>query len=238
MSRPTNKANSAIADACSQGQLGQSNASTVGPDQRWFDEIDRCYRAGTCLAYARHIGNKFGLDDDDLLHRAIERALNRGSRGLSAKDRINECIKSLASTDARTAVRARNKGSLGPIDPATLADVIPGTELLRPDIALARIAAAQVTSAILDEAAGGDPKQATLIDCLGDDLRGEDITRALGIDQTELATRRRRLKRTVDRLCRPYLIGRELDFSPRLVGEAASVDDRDGQNLNPKGFIC
>ncbi|MBA4087549.1 MAG: hypothetical protein C0491_07080 [Novosphingobium sp.] len=116
--------------------------------------------------------------------------------------------------------------------------MIPGTELLRPDIALARIAAAQVTSAILDEAAGGDPKQATLIDCLGDDLRGEDITRALGIDQTELATRRRRLKRTVDRLCRPYLIGRELDFSPRLVGEAASVDDRDGQNLNPKGFIC
>lgn len=238
MSLPASKTNSTNADACSQDQLGQCKGATGEPDQQWFDEIDRCYRAGTCRAYARHVATKSGLDAEDLLHRAIERALYRGSRGLSAKDRINECIQSLASTDARAASRARTNGRLGSIDPATVADVIPGTELLRPDIALARIAAGRTAVAILEEAAGGDPTQAALIDCLGDDLRGEDITQALGIDQTELATRRRRLKRTVGKLCRPYVTSRELDFSPRLVGKAAWAEDSDGQNLTPKGFIC
>lgn len=237
-SKPTNKTNSIISTSCSQNPSGGSNSGSSDPKQQWDAEIESCYRAGTCRAYARRMAAKCGLDVEDLLHRAIVRALDRGSRGLSAQDRIHECIQSLASTDARAAVRARTNGSLGTIDPATVADVTPGSEFARSDRVLERMAARRTTSAICEEAAGGDPTQAALIDCLGDGLRGADITNALGIDETELATRRKRLKRTVDRLCGPYNTDEGLDFGPLLAMKAESTDDLDGQNLNPRGFIC
>lgn len=214
--KPTNKTNSIIATTCGQTPSGDSNSGSSDPKQQWDAEIESCYRAGTCRAYARRMAAKCGLDAEDLLHSAIERALEYGSSGLLPVDRVHGCIRSIASTYARTMKRANANGSVGLVDPAALADYVPSHVFSRPDIAVERLGAHTIVLRLLTSAAGGDATQAKLIDCMGDGLKGQDLANVLGINLTNLASRQRRLKRAVVRECGPYLSRERLVFSPTL----------------------
>ncbi len=200
--------NSVIA---AQPDMGRPSATTG--DQRRRTEIEQCYRDPRLRRVVKRLAARRCADADDAFHAAIVRVLKYGSGGQNPADRLVACIFSITSTAARSQARAAANGFAGFTDPDDQCDHLWGRAFLPPDEEMERRLRQQAVAYILAEAADGDPVQATLLDAALDGLRGAELMRLLGLSERELATRRRRLKRTILSLCRPFIFNGQLDFS-------------------------
>lgn len=200
--------NAAIA---AQPDMGRLSATIA--DQRWRTEIEQCYRDPRLRRIAQRLAARRCADADDVLHDAIVRALKYGSGGQNPADRLVACIFSITSTGARSRARAAANGFAGFTDPDDQCDHLWDRAFLPPDDELERTLRQHAVACILAAAVDRDPVQATLLDAALDGLRGAELMRLLGLSERELATRRRRLKRTILSLCRPFIFNGQLDFS-------------------------
>ena len=194
-----------------QPDMGRTSATIA--DQRWRTELEQCYRDPRLRRIVQRLAARRCADADDVLHDAIVRALKYGSGGQNPADRLVACVFSITSTAARSRARAAANGFAGFTDPNVQCDHLWGRAFLAPDDGLERTLRQHAVAYILAAAVDGDPLQAALLDAALDGLRGAELMRLLGLSERELATRRRRLKRTVLSLCRPFIFNGQLDFS-------------------------
>lgn len=200
--------NAAIA---AQPDMGRPSATIA--DQRWRTEIEQCYRDPRLRRIVQRLAARRCADADDVLHDAIVRALKYRSGGQNPADRLIACIFSITSTAARSRARAAANGFAGFTDPDDQCDHLWGRAFLPPDDELERTLRQRAVAHILAAAVDRDPVQAKLLDAALDGLRGAECMCLLGLSKRELATCRRRLKRTILSLCRPVIFNGQLDFS-------------------------
>lgn len=200
-------------NAAIAAQLVTGRTSATTADQRWRTELEQCYRDPRLRRIAQRLAARRCADADDVLHDAIVRALKYGSGGQNPADRLVACIFSITSTAARSRARAAANGFAGFTEPEDQRGHLWSRAFLPPDDGLERTLRQHAVAYILAAAVDGDPAQAALLDAALDGLRGAELMRLLGLSERELATRRRRLKRTILSLCRPFIFNGQLDFS-------------------------
>jgi len=199
------------AATAAQPDMGRTSATIA--DQRWRTELEQCYRDLRLRRIVQGIAVRRCADADDVLHDAIVRALKYGSGGQNPADRLMACVSSITSTAARSRARAAANGFAGFTDPDDQCDHLWGRAFLPPDEELERKLRQKAVAYILAEAADGDAVQAKLLDAALDGMRGAELMHLIGVSERELATRRRRLKRRILALCRPFNFNGQLDFS-------------------------
>lgn len=202
--------NAAIA---AQPDTGRPSATVANQQRR--TEIEQCYRDPRLRRVVKRLAARRCAEADDVFHAAIVRVLKYGSGEQKPADRLVACVSSITSTAARSRARAAANGVVGSSDPDDQCDHLWNPAFLPPDEELERRLRQQAVAYILAEAADGDPVQATLLDAALDGMRGAELMHLLGISERELATRRRRLKRRILTLCRPFTLNGQLDFSAR-----------------------
>lgn len=197
--------------AAAQPDMGRTSARQA--DQQWRNELEQCYRDPRLRRIVQRLAARRCADADDVLHDAIVRALKYRSPGQNPADRLVACIFSITSTAARSRARAAANGFAGVTDPDDQCDHLWDRAFLPPDDELERTLRQHAVACILAVAVDRDPVQATLLDAALDGLRGAALMRLVGLSERELATRQRRLKRTIVSLCRPFIFNGQLDFS-------------------------
>jgi hypothetical protein len=137
-------------------------------------------------------------DPDDLLSIAIERALRcpRWEKGVG--ERIESILSSIASTMNRSRARGRLRGVyLVSLDDGTIVDRhFPDTR--NPSQAVEMEARRRGSQKALELIANGDLKLHALIDGIGLGFRGKQLQVHMGMTKRQLATLRRRLKRSAE----------------------------------------
>jgi DNA-directed RNA polymerase specialized sigma24 family protein len=152
-------------------------------------------RDGYLMRKARYFAGLAQTDADDLLQRALERALTtrRCPAHLAVKYFVAGIMRSIAS---KLVERRESRISLGCYDDGLLYE---GSSIAAPspEDVLVQREAQQRSASMLERIGEGDRVLGAVIDGRGFGLRGRGLAEHAGIDQTELATVQRRLKRRI-----------------------------------------
>lgn len=169
---------------------------------------------------AEYYGRRCQTDPDDLLSAAIERALRRPEWDQGVRERIESILSSIASTINRARARAKLRGTdLMSLDDGTIVDrQFPC--LHDPAEAAEMESRRRGSEKALDMIARGEPKLRALINGIGLGLRGKHLQINMGVTELQLATLRRRLKRSAEVVCAPLCLGDCIE-ADRLEGLAA-----------------
>ena len=161
---------------------------------------DRLYNTdlrpgGVVSSAANELGQRYRVDSDELLQGAVVRALGQQTRrpDLPPEVFLAQIMRSVGSSIARARLRARDREEEFRY---SLASQCGRSRVgLGADDLLQLEAEQQHYSELLEEAADGDALLEKLIDGIGFGLRGADLAEFLEINQADLASRRRTLKR-------------------------------------------
>lgn len=147
---------------------------------------------------ASRLAAPLGLDPYELLHRAIDRALrpNTSRPNIRLVPYLTMLMRSIASSMHRARARASERARTLPLD--YVAEQVPSTDgIVDPARTIFRRDERAFYERLLGQVTGGDPLLEQLVDQIGFGHRGDMIVQQMGIDQHQMATLRRRLKRRV-----------------------------------------
>lgn len=142
----------------------------------------------TLMRVARFRAFTAGIDADDLLQESILRALTSRScpAGLNVEHFLMAVMRSIAS--AVISKRERNESLLR----ESYQQLLPP---LAPDEACELAERAEACREALEDLAGNSPRNEAVIDGIGQGLCGKALAEFAGLNHTELATKRRLIKR-------------------------------------------
>lgn len=183
-------------------------------------ELEARFRAHEFNEMAAKYARTCKGNADDLLSAAMVHALRRPHWKDGVKKRIDGILSSHAHSINRTRKRMEFKGVklVADNDGATIEKHRPS--LLDPAAEIEREHRRAGASKALDVIAGDDPQMRALIDGICQRQRGRMLCDMLGTTELELATLRRRLKRTAQSVCKPLCVDGIID--PDLLQDFAA----------------
>lgn len=194
--------------------------SADAPSSSEVRELEARFRAGEFNEMAAKYARRCKGNADDLLSAAMVHALQRPHWKDGVEERIDGILSSHAHSINRTRKRMEFKGVklVADNDGAMIEKHRPS--LLDPAAELERERRRAGAAKALDVIAGDDPQMRALIDGICQRQRGRMLCGMLGITELELATLRRRLKRTAQSVCKPLCFDGTID--PDLLQDFAA----------------
>ena len=163
--------------------------------RRRLTKVD--FRPGSTMSScADALGRIYRVDPGDLIQTAVARSLSPKTQrpDIPVEAFLINVMRSIGSSVARGRARSRERGVSIPID--LVREQIAAPKSLGTAFEMINIEADRHRFAnLLNEAAGDEDILVGLIDGIGMKLCGAKLAERLGIEQRELATLRRRLKR-------------------------------------------
>lgn len=174
-------------------------------------ELEARFRAHEFNEMAAEYARTCKGNADDILSAAMVHALRRPHWDLGVEERIKGILSSHAHSINRTRKRMEFKGIklVADNDGAMLEKHRPS--LLDPAAEIERERRRAGAIKVLDVIAGDDPQMRALIDGICQRQRGRMLCGMLKISERELATLRRRLKRTAQSTCEQLCADGEID---------------------------
>ncbi|WP_285712739.1 hypothetical protein [Erythrobacter oryzae] len=179
----------------------EAKISADVPSSPEVRELEARFRAGGFNEMAAKYARRCKGNADDLLSAAMVHALRRPHWDLGVEKRIEDILSSHAYSINRTRKRMEIKGVklVADNDGAMIERHRPS--LLDPAAEIERERRRAGAIRVLDVIAGDDPQMRALIDGICQRQRGRMLCGMLKITERELATLRRRLKRTAQSTC-------------------------------------
>lgn len=189
----------------------EAKISADVPSSPEVRELEARFRAGGFNEMAAKYARRCNGNADDLLSAAMVHALRRPHWDLGVEERIDGILSSHAHAINRTRKRMEIKGVklVADNDGAMIEKHRPS--LLDPAAEIERERRRAGAAKALDVIAGDDPQMRALIDGICQRQRGRMLCGVLTITERELATLRRRLKRTAQSTCEQLCVDGEID---------------------------
>lgn len=189
----------------------EAKISADVPSSPEVRELEARFRAGGFNQMAAKYARTCKGNADDLVSAAMVHALRRPHWDLGVEERIKGILSSHAHSINRTRNRMEFKGVelVADNDGAMIEKHRPS--LVDPAAEIERERRRAAASKALDVIAGDDPQMRALIDGICQRQRGRMLCGMLGTTELELATLRRRLKRTAQSVCKPLCADGKID---------------------------
>ena len=184
----------------------------------WSEAIAETYTNPDLRTIATRLSVYCGLDADDVIHAAVERALDKGHAGLPTILRLISCMESIASTNARSARRSSKRGYAGTIDTDDLETRWHMCSYVDPEQECERRWRAHFIAMVYDEVAANDNAIEQMVDAMADKKRGANLREALNLSQTEYESKRKKMQRRVRSICARYTVNGRLLFDVTFAG--------------------
>jgi hypothetical protein len=190
-----------------------SNTNTKNSDEEnWRSDLVKAYKDPKLRLFAKNFAIPGVIEADDLLNDAVIRALNKGHASLSAKNRLISCMKSIASTYARSAYRASQHGYAGNIDLNDLEVHWHSSSYVDPERECQQRWRTHFIALVYEEVAANDNVIEKMLDALADNKRGKELQSVLSLSATEYESKRKKLQRKVRSHCAKYVVNGRLHF--------------------------